>query len=572
MSTVLEQLQTTGFKVVVRDTQTGQTRTLRLVGQGPWDLDAETAIDINGDAGPRPQATVAPPPDSAITLRIACTREDTRVRIGATGSGAKAWTAHQRTLLGAQWQLDAQGAPFALLEKTPTLLDDLRAAHPDAAIDTADCQDTDLLYSGRTASDTAARHSAGRAGRRGEKAATEAPAAAETPTPAPAQVVAEPETRPDPPAKRHRRKREKPAAGPGELTWSPITENGVEGFSAPWKDGVYKLLHVAGDAYGLFYEREAGGYDMILCGDLDEAKAAAAEHMSGMPVSQVARAACAGKSSKAPCRSPRTTRVHSAEELRTRYFTPRYEKAFKDAIDEGMSLCADLDGLQTHSDLSVTEALELLRERGEGAVYALENVHPEAPRRTPAEVADKPRLSIHYSIAGETTSGPLVNVTLLLHVGASDPVLFQSDGVQLYDSPATQPENLLESLFQDVIDQSDAKLLRKLGKFIMRVLPSEKFGPADFELSESNQDRDLAEELVHAITESVILDMKKQGDTNPPKVPAAAPVQPVSPARAPTSAAASAPSTEPAPAPTSAGDKALIDSFAAALSTFEEDD
>jgi hypothetical protein len=117
MSTVLEQLQTTGFKVVVRDTQTGKTRTLRLVGQGPWDLDADTAIDIDGEAGPRPQVTVAPPPDAAITFRIACTREDTSVRIGATGSGAKAWTAHQRTLLGASWQLDAQGAPFVLLDE-----------------------------------------------------------------------------------------------------------------------------------------------------------------------------------------------------------------------------------------------------------------------------------------------------------------------------------------------------------------------------------------------------------------------------------------------------------------------
>jgi hypothetical protein len=171
MSTVLEQLQTTGFKVVVRDTQTGKTRTLRLVGQGPWDLDADTAIDIDGEAGPRPQVTVAPPPDSAITLRIACTREDTSVRIGASGSGAKAWTAHQRTLLGAPWQLDAQGAPFTLLTKTPTLLDDLRAAHPDVTIDTADCQDTDMFFSGRTAADTAARRSAGRAGRRGEKPA-----------------------------------------------------------------------------------------------------------------------------------------------------------------------------------------------------------------------------------------------------------------------------------------------------------------------------------------------------------------------------------------------------------------
>ncbi len=397
MSTVLEQLQTTGFKVVVRDTQTGKTRTLRLVGHGPWDLDADTAIDIDGEAGPRPQVTVAPPPDSAITLRIACTREDTSVRVSATGSGAKAWTAHQRTLLGAPWQLDGQGAPFALLTKTPTLLDDLRAAHPDATIDTADCQDTDMFFSGRTAPDTAARHSLGRAGRRGEKPAAEASAATAAPPPAP-PAATEPETPPATSTKRQRRKRETPAAGPGELTWSPITENGVDGFSAPWKGGTYKLLHVAGDAFGLFYERDAGGYDMILCGELDEAKAAAEQHMAGMPVSQVARAACAAKSSKAPCRSPRTTRVHSPEDLRTRYFTPRYETAFGQAVEEGMSLCADQGGVQTHSDLAVPEALELLRERGEDAVYALENLRlagpPEPSPATPpgpAPAASAPR-------------------------------------------------------------------------------------------------------------------------------------------------------------------------------------
>ncbi|MBL9105642.1 MAG: hypothetical protein JNL82_32200 [Myxococcales bacterium] len=403
MSTVLEQLQTTGFKVVVRDTQTGKTRTLRLVGQGPWDLDADTAIDIDGEAGPRPQVTVAPPPDAAITLRIACTREDTSVRIGASGSGAKAWTAHHRTLLGAPWQLDARGAPFTMLAKTPTLLDDLRAAHPDVTIDTDDCQDTEMFFSGRTAADTAARRSAGRAGRRGERPATAAPAA-EAPTLAP-PVAAEPEAPPAAPAKRSRRKRETPAAGPGELTWSPISENGLDGFAAPWKDGAYKLLHVAGDAYGLFYERDAGGYDAILCGELDEAKAAAEKHMAGMSVTQLAKATCGAKSTKAPCRSPRTTRVHSAEDLRTRYFTPRYEKAFKDAVADGMSLCADQGGLQTHSDLSVPEALELLRERGEGAVYALENLRSEEPRR---EAQPEPSAAATSAPPGEPTPAPTI--------------------------------------------------------------------------------------------------------------------------------------------------------------------
>lgn len=399
MSTVLEQLQTTGFKVVVRDTQTGKTRTLRLVGQGPWDLDADHAIDIDGDA--RPQTIVAPPPDTAITFRIACSRQSSDVRIGATGSGAKAWTAHQRTLLGAPWHLDEKGAPFAVLAKTPTLLDDLRAAHPDATIDTADCLDTDLLYSGRTAPDTDARHNLGRASRRGERPGADAltvtapaPPPAPTPVPTPTQTPAPPvDAAPDvpPPARRSRRKHETIATGPGDLQWTPITENGVEGFAAPWEDGAYKLLHIAGDAYGLFYERSAGGYDMILCGDLDETRAAAAKHMAGMTVHQVARATCAAKTEKSPCRSPRATRVRDVHDLRTLYDTPRIERAFTLAVRDGMSLCADHGGEQTHCDLTIPQALELLRERGEDAVYALEDLRREAAEEPPEPSPAKPR-------------------------------------------------------------------------------------------------------------------------------------------------------------------------------------
>jgi hypothetical protein len=93
-----------------------------------------------------------------------------------------------------------------------------------------------------------------------------------------------------------------------------------------------------------------------------------------------------------------------------------------------------------------------------------------APSAAALHSHDKPRLSIRYSIAGETTIGPLVNVALLLHVGTSEPVLFQRDGVQLH-SPKSQPEDVLEALFQEVIDQDDAKLLRRLGKFLGPVLP-----------------------------------------------------------------------------------------------------
>jgi hypothetical protein len=90
-----------------------------------------------------------------------------------------------------------------------------------------------------------------------------------------------------------------------------------------------------------------------------------------------------------------------------------------------------------------------------------------------------------------------VNVALLLHMGTSEPVLFQRDGVQLH-SPKSQPEDVLESLFQDVIDQDDAKLLRRLGKFLGPVLPSAKFR----ELTERDENDTLAEDLVHALSET----------------------------------------------------------------------
>jgi hypothetical protein len=120
-----------------------------------------------------------------------------------------------------------------------------------------------------------------------------------------------------------------------------------------------------------------------------------------------------------------------------------------------------------------------------------------APSAAALHSHDKPRLSIRYSIAGETTIGPLVNVALLLHMGTSEPVLFQRDGVQLH-SPKSQPEDVLESLFQDVIDQDDAKLLRRLGKFLGPVLPSAKFR----ELTERDENDTLAEDLVHALSET----------------------------------------------------------------------
>jgi hypothetical protein len=406
---ILEKIQTVGYRVVLRDTTTGHTRTLKLTGSGPWDLDLKAGEDdaeVAVDPGTRTSVAV-PPPDEAITLRLVCTRTSTSVRANAVGSGAVAWTASKKTLLGSPWRRDDHGAPFALLEKSPTLLDDLRSALPAVAIDTAECEDVDRLYSGKPPTpDTEARRSVGRAQRRGERvrdedlgraqlaaladrpavpsntAPPEPAAPATTSTTESAAPSPEKEAAPGPQTRKsRRRKADHVEAGPGELQWTAITEDGVDGFAAPWKGGTYKLMHVSGDTYGLFFQRDAGGYEVIRCGDVAEAKTAAAAHMAGMPGTQAMRAACGPK--VPACPSPRSLRIFGVPDLLARYGTTDVRTAFTAAVGEGMSLCADHAGLQDRRDLSVEDALTLLAERGEGALYALADAASLLPSNAP---------------------------------------------------------------------------------------------------------------------------------------------------------------------------------------------
>jgi hypothetical protein len=127
---VIEKIEPRTWALHVRDTRSDEIHELELRGRGPWkiDLDGKAVIE-SGKA----QKQVVAPPDDAITLRLQ--RADGQVRVAAVGRGAKAWTASQATLIGSKWFLDSTGAPVALLEDRPTLVDEIRAAHPAVGLD-----------------------------------------------------------------------------------------------------------------------------------------------------------------------------------------------------------------------------------------------------------------------------------------------------------------------------------------------------------------------------------------------------------------------------------------------------
>lgn len=218
----------------------------------------------------------------------------------------------------------------------------------------------------------------------------------------------------------------------GGLGWQEITVEGRSGLQARWGKGQFKILHTGGDSHALFFEWDGGKWERIACGKADD-------------LMRLAAARAEDEQPKAP---PLTTLT--LEVARLFCGTPDQKEA----------------------------ASERLR-----------------PVRTPIEPDSKPRLSVRYSISGETTSGPVVNVTLLLHTGASKPALFQRDGVQLHGAKS-RPKEILEALFQEVIDSDDKQLLRRLGKFLGPALPGERF--SDLIAHEENDT--LAEDLVSALS------------------------------------------------------------------------
>ncbi len=289
------------------------------------------------------------------------------------------------------------------------------------------------------------------------------------------------------------------AAGRGKrggLGWQEITVDGRSGLQARWGKGQFKILHTGGDSHALFYEWDGGKWERIACGKADD----------------LMRLAAARSEDEQP-KAPLTTLTLEVARL----------------------LCGTPD-------------------QKEAASERLRPVRHPVQAEPELRSHDKPQLSIRYSLAGETTSGPLVNVTLLLRTGASKPALFQRDGVQLHISEP-RPQDVLAALFQEVIDQDDTKLLRRLVKFLGPVLSGEKFR----ELTERDESDQLAGELVSALSADVTLDNDEA--RAPRRTKAERP-------------AGDAPPAGDTPSETEVMDKELMSSFASELENVlaEEDD
>jgi hypothetical protein len=316
---LIDAIEPRTLTIKVRDTKTGEEHPFVLKGNGPWDIDLSRP-----GHGTSEEPEVAPPPDDEITLRLNCTSEDRFVRVHAIGSGAVAWSQKQAALLGVPWTRDQQGAPHVNLAKKRTLLDDIRKALPGVKVDTSGCHDVDVnpaavgwhraagetkrgermvvhatgptdqvgvsevnaaKQGGKPEYGTDAMHVLGREAKRGQRIPEADLKLAELDdlsgspdgvTP-PNSVEAPTDLEP----------------GPGVLQWESITDNGVPGFAARWKKGTFKLLHVAGEQYALFYEHDDGkGYEMIVCDTLARAKRTAGERMKAIPGAQLIHVVC----------------------------------------------------------------------------------------------------------------------------------------------------------------------------------------------------------------------------------------------------------------------------------------
>lgn len=68
-----------------------------------------------------------------------------------------------------------------------------------------------------------------------------------------------------------------PGCGPGPLVWQVAEDAGVPGLVASSGAGRFKILHVSGPVWALFYEHPRGGWDELGVGAPDELKRLAAD-------------------------------------------------------------------------------------------------------------------------------------------------------------------------------------------------------------------------------------------------------------------------------------------------------
>lgn len=67
-----------------------------------------------------------------------------------------------------------------------------------------------------------------------------------------------------------------PGCGPGPLVWQLVEDAGVPGLIAVSGRGRFKILHVSGESWALFYEHETGGWDELGVGTPEALKRVAA--------------------------------------------------------------------------------------------------------------------------------------------------------------------------------------------------------------------------------------------------------------------------------------------------------
>lgn len=74
-----------------------------------------------------------------------------------------------------------------------------------------------------------------------------------------------------------------PGCGPGPLVWQVAEDAGVPGLVATSGTGRFKILHVSGPAWALFFEHARGGWDELGVGAPDELKRLAAARIHPIP-------------------------------------------------------------------------------------------------------------------------------------------------------------------------------------------------------------------------------------------------------------------------------------------------
>lgn len=214
--------------------------------------------------------TTADKPEHDVQLHAERSSDGAFVHITASGPNALDWVKQHPTLLGKRWRIKDSG-PQMMVKFTEDLL---------AQVERETGMSISVSNWDQSAASTAPATTAppvDSKDRRGTRSKSDRAPARERDEAARSEPEPTPETKPS----RRKKPRPEPGPGPGGLTWEPVNEGGSEGLAARWGEGHFKLLHVGGDKYGLFYEHDGGSFETLGCGSLDEGKHAAGERIAG---------------------------------------------------------------------------------------------------------------------------------------------------------------------------------------------------------------------------------------------------------------------------------------------------